>query len=197
VKRLWRYGLLVLSLVVLSGCGDTPKTLVRTTGNMKNEMMDRLMKVSDEASAKKFDAQIVKIRDEIKKLDDKYAEVIKTIIDDDEVVKPKALDKQIKEIKRQEGFDRDADLQAKVKVIQDRLDAYYDELLGDLKKLIKADKERFDREKVRLDALIRQLKDEQSPCVILEKLADRKTYEGTLLTIPVAPGLKREKPAGG
>jgi hypothetical protein len=196
VKRHWRYGLWVLSLVMLSGCGDTPKTLVRTTGNMKNELMDRLMKVTDEASAKKFDALIVKVRDDVKKLDDKYAEVIKTIIDDDEVVKPKSLDKQIKEIKRQEGFDKSDDLQAKAKVIQDRLDAYYDELLGDLKKLIKADKERFDHEKIRLDAIIKQLKDEQTPCVILEKLADRKTYEGTLLTIPIAPGLKRELPAG-
>ncbi len=36
----------------------------------------------------------------------------------------------------------------------------------------------------------------KSPCAILEKLADKKTYDGTLLTIPIAPGLKKEKPAG-
>ncbi len=151
MKEYWPNALLLLSLTMLSGCGETPKTLVRTTGNMKNEMMDRLMKVTDEASAKKFDAQFVKVRDEVKKLDDKYREVINTVIDDDEVVKPKALDKQLKEIKRQEGFEKDADLQAKANEIQNRLDVYYDELLGDLKNLIKADKERFDREKVRLE----------------------------------------------
>jgi hypothetical protein len=61
-----------LAVLFLTGCGDTPQSIFRSALNGKNEYIDALMKVVDEASAKKFDEETTKqYRDRLTDLKDK------------------------------------------------------------------------------------------------------------------------------
>ena len=57
-RKLRNLGLLFV--VLLTGCGDSPKTVFRSALNGKNEFIDALMKVVDEESANRFDVTVKK-----------------------------------------------------------------------------------------------------------------------------------------
>lgn len=78
-----RPGLWALGLLTLTGCGDTSDTVLRTALNRKCETTDRLMKVTDEESAKKYlDPYLRGQTDRFKDLDDKWQKIIRDIEDD-------------------------------------------------------------------------------------------------------------------
>src|SRR5436190_16437870 len=76
-------GLWALAFLTLTGCGDTADSLLRTGVNCKSEFTDRLMKVTDEPSAKKFIEHHLKVfTEKHKNLNDKWDKWIKEIEDD-------------------------------------------------------------------------------------------------------------------
>src|SRR5258708_369723 len=82
MNRHFRQGLLVLSLVTLAGCGESADTLLRKGINWKTELTDRLMKVTDEASAKKFMESFKTYMEKNRELDEKWQKWNKDIFDD-------------------------------------------------------------------------------------------------------------------
>lgn len=83
MSRHLRYALILLGLATLSGCGANADTILRMGINRKSELTDRLAKVTDEQSAKKFNDVYVKNYVEAnRQLDEKWQKWTKDIEDD-------------------------------------------------------------------------------------------------------------------
>jgi hypothetical protein len=153
-----RRGLLTLSLLTLAGCGDSGESLVRTAMNQKSELTDRLMKVKDENAAKKFIDHHMKVFGDKKKiLDDKWQKWIKDV-DDDATGKARVL------IFQTTGTPGDAQWEKDALNIPPNQNARFigtREAFVTYIKKIKADKERFEREKARIADLVKQLEDDE------------------------------------
>jgi hypothetical protein len=73
MKHASRPWLLIIGLLSLTGCGDTDSSILRTALNYKSELIDQLMKVNDEESAKKFmDYYLKQYTEKNMALDDKW-----------------------------------------------------------------------------------------------------------------------------
>ncbi len=83
VRTMNKCRLFLLGLVFVAGCGDSADSLLRTAGNRKSELTDRLMKVNDEAAAKKFyDVQVRNFMERNKDVNEKWEKWLKDIEDD-------------------------------------------------------------------------------------------------------------------
>jgi hypothetical protein len=149
-----RRGLCVLSLLALTGCGDSADTLLRTGINYKSELTDRLMKVTDEDSARKFIDQHMKtFTDKNKNLNDKWDKWIKEI-EDDYRGKMRVVNITSTGAPGSEQWEKDL-VNAENKK-DDKIIATREAFINYMRK-ITADTKRFEREKARIADLVNHL----------------------------------------
>jgi hypothetical protein len=188
-KRL-RCGLWLVSLLGVAGCGDTPETMLRTSINSKAELTDRLTKVTDEPSAKKFIEHYLKnYTEKNKALNDKWEKWIKEIEDGyRQKVRVLVTSKNAPGSPEWEEEMRTADNKKDDQIIDTR------EAFITYMKKVTADSARFEREKARLAEVIDNLVAEEKAkggdrpnpsefCPNLVKIArEPDTFKNTLVT---------------
>lgn len=163
MNRTARTGLFVFGLLTLTGCGDTDTTLLRTAINYKSELIDQLMKVKDEESARKFVDYYLKVFDEKNKtLDDKWNKWTKDI-EADFRNKKRVINFSSNGQPGDDQFRQDAvaAMQKEDERIQGTRMTFLDFLSQDA-----ANERRLKREFARIDQLLSYLKE--------EKIADEK-----------------------
>jgi hypothetical protein len=193
-----RHGLLIVGLATMTGCGANADTLLRMSINQKSELTDRLMKVTDEESAKKFVNFYFKNYVEVNRvLDERWQKWIKDI-EDDMPKKDRILVVAFKSSgdPGSEEWARDArDVPANANsLLVETREAF----IAYMKK-VGADAERFEREKARIANLLTHLVEdkisqekangEERPSVDSKKLwpnlayiLEPATFRATLIT---------------
>lgn len=153
MNRRLRYGLVLLGLAALSGCGDNADTILRMGANRKSELTDRLAKVTDEQSAKKFTGFYLKnyIEDN-RKLDEKWQKWVKDIEEDHHSKKIRVI--QFKTTFAPGSDEWNAEARVPPQNIDDPRIMETREAFILYMKHVDADKTRYDREKARIANLV-------------------------------------------
>jgi hypothetical protein len=163
MKKQLRLGLLALGALTLCGCGDSAYTILRTNANSYSELIDRLSKVNDEPSAKKFlDPYLKNYKERIRELDEKWNKFVKDIEDDFRGKKP-IISFRTEAVVGSEEWDNEA-RNAPGKEVASINDTR--EIFITFVKKISADRARMTREIARLAAVEKQL--------IADKVAEEK-----------------------
>jgi hypothetical protein len=159
VNILLRRTLWVLCPLILTGCGDSADTLLRTGVNYKSELTDTLMKVKDEESAKKFlEFTIKNYLEKNRILNEKWDKFIKDI-EDDFRGKKKVIKFKTNADPGTEEWERDA---LNVPANEDpRIISTREAFITYMKKIV-ADDARCNREKERIKALVNSLAAEKA-----------------------------------
>jgi hypothetical protein len=160
MSKPFRYGLMFLGLLSATGCGADADTLLRMGINQKSELTDRLMKVTDEESAKKFGGFYLKNYIETnRQLDERWQKWIKDIEDDmPRKDKVKVVAFKSSGDPGSEEWERDARVfpaNAEPVFVQTR-----EAFIAYVKK-VGADAARFEREKARIGEVINRLVEEK------------------------------------
>jgi hypothetical protein len=186
---------------MLTGCGDSADSLLRTGVNYKSELTDRLMKVTDEASAKKFIDHHMKVFSEKNKnLNDKWDKWIKEI-EDDYRGKVRVINIKSTAAPGTDEWEQDM-LNAERKKDDDRIINTREAFISYMKK-ITADTARFDRERARIGDIVKHLVGEErakgtdnpNPVELwpnLVKITEPDSFKNVLLTGAVKKVVRTE-----
>jgi hypothetical protein len=184
LKTHLRRGLFLLGVLTLSGCGDSADTLLRTATNFKSEITDRLMKVTDEPSAKKYTDYMKTCMDKNRDLDEKWQKWIKDIEDDFRKEKKRVVQFKSDAAPGTEQWEADArnvSANEDARIIQTR-----EAFITYLRK-ISADAKRLEREKARIAALVNHLVaekiNEERAKGVENPVVDPKSYWPNLVQI--------------
>jgi hypothetical protein len=186
MNRRGRNSLLLLGLLALTGCGDTPDTILRSAINQKNELTDRLMKVTDEESARKFvEVDMKNYADKLKTIDEKWVKWIKDVEDDFRSKKLRLIVIYSNAVPGSEQWRKEAD---KAPVVDDARVPWTRDAFMTYMKNVRADSDLIKREKARIGKLIQQLRTEnpganpKDLCPNLSKILEPETFNSTLVT---------------
>jgi hypothetical protein len=158
MSRHLRRGFGILSILAIAGCGDTADTLLRTGSNYKSELTDRLMKVTDEQSARAFIDQTMKtFTEKNKALSDKWEKWIKEIEDD---YRGKLRVVNITSSGQPGSEQWEKDLRAAENKKDDKVIATREAFIDYMRK-ITADAKLFEREQARIADLVKHLTAEE------------------------------------
>jgi hypothetical protein len=181
----------LLGLVTAAGCGDTADTILRSGANSRSELTDRLMKVTDEASGKKFiDYHLKNYTEKSKALDEKWLKWIKDIEDDYGRGKKKVIAFTTTGAPGTEQWEKDA---RNVPANEDERVVETREAFITYMKKITADTARFERERARIGDIVNYLVAEETAkggertsakeiCPSLVKITEPNTFRGLLLS---------------
>jgi hypothetical protein len=202
MKKQLRHGLIFVGLVSITGCGADADTLLRMSINQKSELPDRLMKVTDEESAKKFVNFYFKNYVETNRaLDERWQKWIKDIEDDyrhkKSVVQFKTTGDPGSEQWEKDARDVPANEDPRIVETREAFITYM--------KKVGADAERFEREKARIANIVNHLVEDkisqekangvERPNVDAKTLCPNLVYlnePGTFRTVLITGAYKHE-----
>jgi hypothetical protein len=151
--------LIFLASIALTGCGANADTLLRTSINQKSELTDRLMKVTDEETAKKFVNFYFKNYVDVNRaLDERWQKWIKDIEDDyrhkKSVVQFKTTGDPGSEQWEKDARDVPDNEDPRIVETREAFIAYM--------RKVGADAERFEREKARIANIVNHLVEDKT-----------------------------------